>query len=427
MNGNLLLVIAPLFIASIAAAQRPPPQPLPPETYEKVDGWYTEFAPAQAEARKLGMDMLIDFGGSDWCAPCAKLKRGVFIKEEFIAVASKKFVLVDIDDLSRGLSPERKARYVELEKQYGIKSFPSVILATPEGLAYAWTTYADKTNTPEAFWASLQPLISRGEHFRTALADAQQLKGRAKAERMIEGMALVRPDFLWQFHSDKIEALRKLDPEDRSGFLASLDARKAVSALEYRLSQSHDVDELDVDETDVDALITKHRLKGEMLQQAEVMRAVILTLQEKPLQALEAFGRYVAAEKTRTKFDHGDFVPSTPEALAAISELVTTGCSNQTDLVAQYFALHHIFEHELPDRFEISCGHNFRPEGAMRRTISELYPKALIEATASLPPAERAEALKEGLARISYVTSPSLTRARALIAEQMSGADKPGG
>ncbi len=75
------------------------------------DGWHQDFDAAQAVARCDGHDMLIEFGGSDWCAPCRWLKDRITSKPEFIAAAGKHFVLVDIDDLRRATSkmPERSA------------------------------------------------------------------------------------------------------------------------------------------------------------------------------------------------------------------------------------------------------------------------------------------------------------------------------
>src|SRR3954468_21917358 len=114
-----------LVCATMASAQTPAKAPLPPETERSHDGWFAEMPPALAQAKQTGLDMLIDFGGSDWCVPCKWLKEKILTKREFIEPAAKHFVLVDIDTLARGLSPERKARYVALQKQYRVGTFPS--------------------------------------------------------------------------------------------------------------------------------------------------------------------------------------------------------------------------------------------------------------------------------------------------------------
>src|SRR4051794_25661660 len=163
---SVLACLAPLTVAWGQA----PRAPLPPETDKSHDGWYAEMPPALAEAKRTGKDMLIDFGGSDWCVACDLLKKHVLTKPAFIERASRQFVLVDIDTLARGLSPARKARYVALQKKYKVGTFPSVFLATPEGEPYAWTTYIPprddlstaeiealkEADTPEHFWAQLE-------------------------------------------------------------------------------------------------------------------------------------------------------------------------------------------------------------------------------------------------------------------------------
>src|SRR5262249_6321698 len=98
------------------------------------DDWFVEFEPAQAAAKKQQKDLLIDFGGSDWCYPCKALKEKILSQPKFIELARKHFILVDIDDQARGEMPAgRKQRYQTLQKEYDVETFPSVVLATPEG------------------------------------------------------------------------------------------------------------------------------------------------------------------------------------------------------------------------------------------------------------------------------------------------------
>src|SRR3954447_19057898 len=87
--------------------------------------WHVEYEAAQTEAERVGKDLLIDFGGSDWCLPCRGLKTRVLSRPEFIDRASKHFVLLDIDNLHRTPLPEgRKERYEKLQRRYGIEAFP---------------------------------------------------------------------------------------------------------------------------------------------------------------------------------------------------------------------------------------------------------------------------------------------------------------
>ena len=143
---SVLACLTPLT----AAWGQAPRASLPPETDMSHNGWYAEMPPALAEAKRTGKDMIIDFGGSDWCEGCKLLKENILDKPEFNKRASRQFVLVDIDTLARGLSPARKARYVALQKQYKVGTFPSVFLTTPDGEPYAWTTARTQALLPAA-------------------------------------------------------------------------------------------------------------------------------------------------------------------------------------------------------------------------------------------------------------------------------------
>jgi thioredoxin-related protein len=392
-----------LFLSATAAlAQTPAKAPLPPETEMSHDGWFAEMPSALAEAKKTGLDLLIDFGGSDWCAPCKWLKENILTKPEFNERAVRHFVRVDIDSLARGLSPERKARYVALQKQYRIGTFPSIILATPEGEPYAWTTYIPvvesidirvvmagvKQDRPETFWRQIEPLILRGKIFRAGLAKAEGLTGTAKADALTDALAEVRPDFLLWYHTAKLEELRALDPSDRRGFLAYLAGCKAYADLEDRIGGGYELNP-EVKVVDVDALIGKFHLKGETLQQALAMKATLLVMQGELGAALGTIGAFAAAQNGRGPFDRGDYQPITAENLAALSRSVARGLAKPGDTVAQYRALHDIFEgQQLPNRYKISChatgGSAFQPIIAVRKSMAEGFGRALLAATASL-------------------------------------------
>lgn len=234
---------------------------LAPETAMSHDGWYAELPAAKARAKKLGRDMLIDFGGSDWCFACGELRDKVFTQAAFNATALRQLVCIDIDDRSHGLSPQRKKRYEDLQRQYHIGSFPSVLLTTSDGLAYAWITYSDETATPDKFWNALQPLIAEGKAFRDGLAKAEKMSGKAKVDAIIGGMKEVRPDLLWRFQTKRIEQLRRLDPSDKSHYVAYLTARKAVESAEQNLANNYTLNSK-VSVAAVDSLIQKYRLQG---------------------------------------------------------------------------------------------------------------------------------------------------------------------
>jgi thiol-disulfide isomerase/thioredoxin len=359
------------------------------------DPWLAEFEEAQAVAQRQGKDLLIDFGGSDWCGPCNWLKSRILSRPEFIQQAGKHFVLVDIDDLHRKPMPAgRKERYRKLQERYGIEAFPTVILAMADGRPYARTTYHPAITTPAAYWEHLQPLRQRGDALRTALEKAGKLEGQARAAALADGLAEVPADFVLRSYEDRVQELRRLDAKDSTGYLAVLDGRKALAALQAEL-EKRGLAALDL--TALDKLIQERHLGGETLQDALVLRALAQAKAGRPQDALDSFEALLAEQSRRTRFDRGDFMPLDAAAIETVKKRIARGKKDPTDALAQYHALHRIFEYELPDPNEICCGHGFRPKFLARGLLGETYGQLLIDTTAKLNAEARAKALGQGL------------------------------
>ncbi len=96
--------------------------------------WMTDLDKAKAIAKKENKLVFIDFTGSDWCPPCIKLKKDVLSTAEFAKYAKEKFVLVELDyPRSKEQSVELKAANRELQQQFKIKGFPTVVILDGEG------------------------------------------------------------------------------------------------------------------------------------------------------------------------------------------------------------------------------------------------------------------------------------------------------
>jgi thiol-disulfide isomerase/thioredoxin len=350
---------------------------------------------AQAAARREGKDLLIDFGGSDWCAPCQWLKSRILTRPEFVGPAGKLFVLVDIDDLARRPMPAgRKERYQALQQRYGIAAFPTVVLATADGRPYAWATYHESITQPAAYWDHLKPLRQRGAALKAPLAKAAGLEGQARARVLANGLAEVPADFVTRFYEDRVGELRRLDPGDRTGYLAFLGGRKALAALQEQVEKKG-LAALDCDA--VEALIREHHLRGESLQEALILRALAEIEAARPRDALDSLDALRAEQKNRTCFDRCDFVPLDAASTDTIRKRIAQGKGDPKDMLGQYYALHRIFEFELPDPHEICCGHGFRPKFLARGVIGDRYGQLLIDTTANLKGEARAWALGKGL------------------------------
>ena len=105
--------------------------------------WLTDFDQAKREAKESNKLIMLNFSGSDWCAPCIQMKRDVFEKPAFQEYASANLVLVraDFPRLKKNqLEPEQRAHNEKLADQYNPNGkFPLVILLDADGkLIYEW-------------------------------------------------------------------------------------------------------------------------------------------------------------------------------------------------------------------------------------------------------------------------------------------------
>ncbi|MEX0291579.1 MAG: thioredoxin family protein [Flavobacteriaceae bacterium] len=70
--------------------------------------WYVNYSEALDSSKKLHKNVLVYFTGSDWCAPCKKLKEDLFETSDFQDLA-KDYVLLYIDiPVNKELLSERQ-------------------------------------------------------------------------------------------------------------------------------------------------------------------------------------------------------------------------------------------------------------------------------------------------------------------------------
>jgi thiol:disulfide interchange protein len=97
--------------------------------------WLTDFAKAQQQARAEKKLILLDFTGSDWCAPCKAQAKNVFSATEFLEYAKKNLVLVVVDfPAQTPQSEELKKANRALASRFDVGGIlPTVILLSPDG------------------------------------------------------------------------------------------------------------------------------------------------------------------------------------------------------------------------------------------------------------------------------------------------------
>ena len=120
--------------------------------------WTEDYAGAKQHARETNRDLLIYFSGSDWCSRCEKLDQEVLSQADFLERVAKAYVLVQIDfpkstQLDVATIAQNDQLQQEFKEIYQLQGFPTLYLATADGVPYAKTGYQE--GGPAAFSAHL--------------------------------------------------------------------------------------------------------------------------------------------------------------------------------------------------------------------------------------------------------------------------------
>ena len=96
--------------------------------------WLTDLPQGLAQAKAQHKLVLLDFTGSDWCAPCQQLHKQVLATDKFKAYADKNLVLVLLDFPQKKSQPDDLKKANEaLQKQFAVEGFPTIILLDADG------------------------------------------------------------------------------------------------------------------------------------------------------------------------------------------------------------------------------------------------------------------------------------------------------
>lgn len=126
--------------------------------------WLSNFEAAKDKASKEDKMILLNFSGSDWCAPCIKLKHAVFESDTFKKFANEKLVLLQADfpRLKKNQLEKDQIKHNEMlaEKYNPEGKFPFTLLLDAKGnIAREWDGYSNQS--PEEFVLQLQSSLSK--------------------------------------------------------------------------------------------------------------------------------------------------------------------------------------------------------------------------------------------------------------------------
>lgn len=99
--------------------------------------WQTDFEKAHQSAKTEHKLILLNFSGSDWCAPCIRMHKDIFEANSFTQFANEHLVLVNADfprlkkhELSKD-QQKKNDHLADIYNKAGI--FPLTLLLTSDG------------------------------------------------------------------------------------------------------------------------------------------------------------------------------------------------------------------------------------------------------------------------------------------------------
>ncbi|MBO0341748.1 thioredoxin family protein [Flagellimonas profundi] len=124
--------------------------------------WQENFDDALAKASAEDKPIVLVFSGSDWCAPCIRLKRHIFDSDEFKAYALEHYVMYDADfprKKKNQLSEEKLNVNKSLVEKYNPRGyFPLVVVMDKDQNVLGTTGFVARTS-PEKYIKTLNKFL----------------------------------------------------------------------------------------------------------------------------------------------------------------------------------------------------------------------------------------------------------------------------
>lgn len=121
--------------------------------------WGNNLTNAEKAAQQNNHLILLNFSGSDWCAPCVRLRKEILESSTFLNYAGKNLELVNADfprQKKHQLSTEQQKLNNEMADRYNAGgSFPLTLLLSADGkIIKRWEGYPNES--PEKFIEEVQ-------------------------------------------------------------------------------------------------------------------------------------------------------------------------------------------------------------------------------------------------------------------------------
>jgi thioredoxin-related protein len=112
--------------------------------------WLNDYDQARQQAKDNNQMILLNFSGSDWCAPCIKMKKEIFETRQFHEYADKNLVLLRADfprNKKNQLDPKQREHNEKLAERFNPNGqFPLTLLLDSDGkVLHEWSGYSNMT------------------------------------------------------------------------------------------------------------------------------------------------------------------------------------------------------------------------------------------------------------------------------------------
>ncbi len=149
MKRVLLTMVLALGLAATAMAEA---------------NWLTDIKAAREQAAKEKKPVFMLFFGSDWCPGCMHMDKELFSKKIFEDFAAKNVILMKVDFPKKTKLPaEVKEQNDELQLQYKVEGYPTIIITDKDGKKIAESGIEEFSiiNNPAKYLKILERQIGR--------------------------------------------------------------------------------------------------------------------------------------------------------------------------------------------------------------------------------------------------------------------------
>ncbi len=124
--------------------------------------WQSSFDEAVSLATKEDKPIVLVFSGSDWCAPCIRLKRNILESEEFRSYAASNYVLYNADfprKKKNQLPADKSEANKSLAEKFNPKGYFPLVVVLDKNQSVLGKTGFNARATPEKYIATLNDFV----------------------------------------------------------------------------------------------------------------------------------------------------------------------------------------------------------------------------------------------------------------------------